>query len=47
MFSFGGGHDLEIVHLLYGLVEFGNGMLAAKIETIAQVQGYYPSILTY
>ena len=35
MFSFGGGHDLEIAQWLYGLVEFGNGMLATKIETIA------------
>ena len=35
MFCFGATHDLEIVHLLYGLVKFVNGVLAAKIDTIA------------
>ena len=47
MFSFGGRHDLEIVHLLYGLFEFIYGVLAAIIKTVAHIESDYPSIQRY
>ena len=47
MFCFGATHDLEIVHLLYGLFEFIYGVLAAIIKTVAHIESDYPSIQRY